>query len=90
MTFTALETMSIAGLFSLVSAVFVRLLFSRSFVTRGQCSAEREKLCIEREQFGKDIQSIKSGQRTQFKMLRAIIVHSGIPAEKQEDILNED
>jgi hypothetical protein len=89
MTFTPLETMCIAAFFSLMSAVAVRLLFSRSFVTTVQCSAEREKICLEREQFRQQYEDLKAGQKIQFRMLRAIIVHSNIPPEKQEDILNE-
>lgn len=90
MIFTPLETMGIASFFSLMSAVAVRLLFSRSFVTNVQCSAEREKICLEREQLKRQYDDLKDGQKIQFRMLRAIIVHSNIPPEKQEDILNEN
>lgn len=90
MTFTPLETMGIAAFFSLMSAVAVRLLFSRSFVTRVQCSSEREKLCLEREQIRELMTALKEGQRIQFKMLRSVIVHLDIPAEKREEILNGD
>ncbi|MBC16548.1 MAG: hypothetical protein CL942_05795 [Desulfovibrio sp.] len=90
MTFTPLETMGIAAFFSLVSAVAVRLLFARSFVTKVQCTSEREKLCLEREQIKDILQRLREGQRIQFRMLRAVIVHSDIPATKQEEILNEN
>ncbi|MBI9079185.1 MAG: hypothetical protein JEY79_05535 [Pseudodesulfovibrio sp.] len=90
MTFTSLETMGIAAFFSLLSAVAVRLLFSRSFVTRVQCSSEREKICMEREQFKQELKDLKAGQRLQFRMLRVLIVHADISKEKQEDILNGD
>ena len=83
MTFTPLEALAIAAFFSLVSAVAVRLMFSRSFMTRTQCSSEREKLCVEKRQLSKDLQELKEGQRLQFRMLRGIVVHSGIPADKQ-------
>lgn len=90
MTFTPLETMAVTAFFSACTAIAVRLLFSGSFMTRRDCSAEREKLCIERKQVRDDLDSIKNGQRTLFRMQRAMIVYSDIPDDKKEEVLNGD
>ena len=89
MNFTPLETLGLAGFFSLMSAVATRLLFSNKFVTRVECTAEREKMCAQNQQIGDELSGLRRGQQTQFRMLRAIIVHSSIPADKQEEILND-
>ncbi|WP_018124959.1 hypothetical protein [Desulfovibrio oxyclinae] len=90
MSFTPLETLLIGFACSLLSAVGVRLLFAKNFVTHTQCTSEREKMCQADKELRERLKSLDNGQRIQFRMLRGIIVHSNIPAEQQERILNEN
>jgi len=82
MLLTPLETLLGGALVSLVTGLAVRLLMGGAFVTRQQC-----RLNHERER--RDSDSVQRKLDVQFRMLRALIVHSDLPAEKKEEILNE-
>lgn len=87
MLFTPLETVLIAAGLSLVVGIASSLIGDKKFVSQSQCRERHGDVC-------EDLKAFKEDQRrkslTQFRMLRALIVHNkDIPPEKQEQILNE-
>jgi len=82
MTLTPLETLFGGALVSIITGVTVRLLMGGSFVTRQQCSLNHEQEC-------RNNGSVQHKLDIQFRMLRALILHSDLPTEKKEEILNE-
>lgn len=82
MTFTPLEALLGGAMVSILSGVTVRLLTGGSFVTKAQCNRNHEQEC-------RTNGSIQRKLDIQFRMLRALIIHSDLPEEKKEQILNE-
>ncbi|WP_461210399.1 hypothetical protein [Desulfocurvus sp. DL9XJH121] len=82
MTLTPLETLLGGALVSFITGVSVRLFMGGAFVTRQQCRLNHEQDC-------RNNGSVQRKLDIQFRMLRALIIHSDLPVEKKEEILNE-
>lgn len=82
MTLTPLETLLGSAMISIITALSVRLVMSGSFVTKVQCRHNHDQEC-------RTNGSIQRKLDIQFRMLRALILHSDLPTEKKEEILNE-
>jgi molybdopterin synthase catalytic subunit len=54
----------------------------RRYVTRAECET-----C--QRHHNDDLSEIKRTNRIQFRMLRALVVHSSMPAEKKEALIND-
>lgn len=104
MQFSGLEMMLISLLGSVVTAAVVRVWMGRSFVTikayeSAQCACQAA--CkLQRDQLERQIAVLESMHKSfenrtddkmdrVFRMLRALIVYSDIPKEKQQEILND-
>ncbi|MBU1001924.1 MAG: hypothetical protein KKE73_05330 [Proteobacteria bacterium] len=82
MTLTPLETLLGSAIISIITALSVRLVLGGSFVTKVQCRLNHDQEC-------RTNGSIQRKLDIQFRMLRALILHSDLPTEKKEEILNE-
>lgn len=82
MTLTPLEALLGGALVSFVAAIAVRLFMGGKYVSRHQCEINREMEC-------RNNGSVQRKLDIQFRMLRALILHSDLPMEKKEEILNE-
>jgi len=86
---TPLETTSITVIVGLLVGVAVRQLTQSKVVTRKECEANHQHETGRHEQVIAEIQSIRRHQQAQSRMIRALVVHSGIERHQQQKILNE-
>ena len=104
MQFTGLETTTISILGSMITGAVVRVWMGRSFVSKDACASSK-KSCGQVHEVAQrivdsrvqgiedDLKALahKTGvdQAKIFRMLRALIVYSEIPKDKQQEILND-
>ncbi len=103
MGFSGLETALFALLGSVFSASVVRIFFVSAFVKKESCefmfqgikdkqAISEQNLLLRLEQLEKEHyafrQKMSEEQNQQYKMLRALILYSSIPKDKQAEILN--
>lgn len=81
MTFTPLELVLLTAALALVSALIVRVWLGNKFVLRSECQLRHESGAAALRGFSTKLDIL-------FRMTRALIVHSDIPADKQAEILN--
>ena len=82
MQLTSLETVLITGFSAIVGGVVTHLVMGFRCVHKAQCDARHADE-------SKANQSLRDSQRTLFRMTRALVIHSNIPAEEKERILND-
>lgn len=82
MELTGLEVALGGIVVAMGSGVFTAIVQGVRFQTKAEC---RRQHCIQNE----DFEELKKGQRTQFRMLRAIIPHLPIGEKEKVAILNE-
>ncbi|WP_243546386.1 hypothetical protein [Pseudodesulfovibrio tunisiensis] len=75
MTFTPAEALLSTLLVTVITAAVVRAWDARKFVTCDECKARHE--------------ADKEAVRIVYRMVRALIVHSDMPKEEKEKILND-
>lgn len=86
---TPLETASITLIVGLIIGIVVRLATQRQMVTRDECETNHQHETDRHNQVMAEIQSIRRHQQAQSRMIRALVVHSGIDKHQQQKILNE-
>lgn len=104
MQFSGLETTLVSLLGSAVTGAVVRVWMGRSFVTKDNCASSKSSCGqiheVAQEMMDSKIKAIKDelatltaktgrDQAKIFRMLRALIVYSDIPADQKQQILNE-
>ncbi len=105
MAFTGLETASISFISSVLVGAIVHIWKGKSFVEKSACRAWREGLnntlgekecriderieALEKK-LSDHIEKTGREQARQYRMLRALVLYSTIPAAKQTEILNDD
>lgn len=83
MTFSPLETASLALLGSLLVGLVVHALTKHSYVTHNQCRERHAGICA-------TVQSAQDSTKTLFRMVRALVVHDkDMPDGVKAEILNE-
>jgi hypothetical protein len=104
MQFSGLETTTISIIGSIVTGAVVRVWMGRGFVSKETCTVNRTT-CDQVHKSAQGlvdsrISGIEKGlsvlaektskdQAQQYRMLRALVVYSNIPPEKQQEILND-
>lgn len=86
---TGLELGLITVLASLAVGVAVRQLTQSKMVSRKECEANHEHESSRHEEVLKEMQGMKKQLRAQSRMIRALVVHSGMEKDQQQKILNE-
>lgn len=81
MTLTPLEALLLAAFVSACTAVGVRIWLGNKFVLRSECQMRHDSGALALKNANTKLDIL-------FRMTRALIVHSSIPAAKQEEILN--
>jgi hypothetical protein len=104
MEFSALETVTISMLGSVVTGAVVRVWMTRSFVTIKSCET-LQKACTDKCELKRQqmedrmdrvhaehvdyVRSTDEKMKQVYRMLRGLIVFSDIPKDKQQEILND-
>jgi len=86
---TSLEIGLIGVLASLVVGVAVRLITQSKLVTRKECEANHQHESSRHDQVLEEMQGMKKQLQAQSRMIRALVVHSGMDKNQQQKILNE-
>lgn len=86
---TSLEIGLIGILGSLTVGVAVRLLTQNKLVTRKECVANHQHESSRHDQVLEEMQEMKKQLQAQSRMIRALVVHSGMEKDQQQKILNE-
>jgi hypothetical protein len=89
---TILGTSIIALLSSGTAGLAVKLILGGKYVTKEECQgrhkADNCRDDLIRKQQQQDMQDLKKSSNIQFRMIRALITYSDIPAHEKEKILN--
>ncbi len=86
---TSLEIGLIGILGSLAVGVAVRQVTQSKLVTRKECEANHQHESSRHDQVLEEMQAMKRQLQAQSRMIRALVVHSGMDKHKQQQILNE-
>ena len=85
---TPLETGLITVIGGLIVGVAVRLITQSKNVSRNECEKRHQLEKEKQDQIFKDMQSMQRQLQTQTRMIRALVVHSGMTSGEQQKILN--
>lgn len=85
---TPLETGLITVVGGLVVGVAVRLITQSKTVSRSECDKRHQLESDRHDQIVQDVQSMRQQLQAQTRMIRALVVHSGIDKSQQQKILN--
>lgn len=84
MTFTGLESMLLAAFISCVVGIVVR---ARSVSPR-ECEDRRRIMDEASLRLVKAVETLKTSNDIQFRMLRAVVAHLDLPAKEKAGLLN--
>jgi len=85
---TPLETGLITVIGGLIVGVAVRLITQSKNVSRSECDKRHQHEDEKQEQLSRDMKSMQRQLQTQTRMIRALVVHSGMTSGEQQKILN--
>jgi len=81
-TLTPLELLFGGAILSLLVGLVTHLVTRGSYVSRDLCDQRHGNVC-------RFMESIKSSSDRQYRMLRGLIVHSDMPSDVQERLIND-
>ncbi|GEM_PF-1617341 len=85
---TPLETGLITVIGGLIVGVAVRLITKNNNVSRSECDKRHKHESDRHDQIVQDMQSMRQQLQAQTRMIRALVVHSGMDKAQQQEILN--